>query len=60
MVNPMDLDEILNTFRDHVVELEQFRTVAEQTTKQEFTRYAEYVRAEADSNRRRPPSLYEL
>ena len=49
MVNPMDLDDILKTFRDRVVELEQFRTVAEETTKQEFARYADYVRAEADS-----------
>ena len=55
----MDLDEILKTFRDRVVELEQFRTVAEETTKQEFARYADYVPRRSGQPRRRPPSLHE-
>ena len=47
----MELCEIFNTFRERVVELELFRTVVKETTRQELTRYAELARAEADHAR---------
>lgn len=47
----MELDEIFNTFRERVVELELFRTVVKETTQQELTRYAELASAEADHAR---------
>ena len=37
----MEIDEIFNTFRQRVVELELFRTVVKETTQQELTRFAD-------------------
>ena len=56
----MDIDEILSNFRDRVVEMEQYRNVVKETTRQEVTRFAEFVRAEADDPEDDPPRYMSL
>lgn len=47
----MDIDDILNTFRQRVVEMELFRNVVKETSLQELKRFAELARAESNDTK---------
>ena len=44
----MQIDEIFDTFRDRLAEVELFRKVANETTQKELARFGELARADAD------------